>query len=194
MSEPTLDNQYWNNRYKADETGWDIGYPSPSFIEYFKNIDRGSKILIPGCGKSYEGEALYQMGFKNITLLDFAETSKEFFLQRYPEFPTSQFIVGDFFALQNKYDFILEQTFFCALLPQQRNNYLIKMKELLQPTGKLVGLLFDAALNSDHPPFGGAKKDYETLFKNYFSNVSMLPCENSIPPRQGKELWIEISN
>jgi thiopurine S-methyltransferase len=192
--ELNLNNQYWNSRYIENQTGWDIGYPSPSFIEYFKDIDRNSKILIPGCGNSYEGEALYQMGFNNITLLDFAATSKENFLNRCPQFPTSQFVVGDFFALDDQFDFILEQTFFCALNPKLRNQYLVKMSELLYLEGKLVGLLFDAPLNTDHPPFGGARKEYEILFKKHFSKVSMTSCENSIDPRQGKELWIEISN
>jgi thiopurine S-methyltransferase len=190
----TLNNNYWNQRYQTNQTGWDIGYPSPSFLEYFKNINRNSKLLIPGCGNSYEGEALHQLGFNNITLLDFAETSKENFIKRYPTFPSEQFIVGDFFELQDQYDYVLEQTFFCALPPDKRKDYMAKMKELILPTGKLVGLLFDATLNSEHPPFGGSKKEYESLFRQYFNNINMSTCKNSINPRQGKELWIEVSH
>lgn len=193
MTKLSLDDQYWNNKYQVNETGWDIGYPSPSFVEYFKEIDKNSKILIPGCGHSYEGEALHKMGFTNITLLDFAETSKANFLKRYPDFPEHQFIVGDFFDTSDNYDFILEQTFFCALAPTKRTDYLEHMQKLLNPNGKLVGLLFDATLNNDHPPFGGSKELYESMFGLYFKEVSMTPCKNSIPPRAGKELWIEVS-
>ncbi len=151
MTKLKLDDQYWNERYDTLETGWDIGYPSPSFLEYFKDKDRSAKLLIPGCGNSYEGEALYKMGFHNITLLDFAPISKENFLKRVPEFPSEQFIVGDFFQLENQFDFILEQTFFCAINPSWRAKYVKKMKTLLQPQGKLVGILLIHPLNAEHP-------------------------------------------
>ncbi len=188
-----LDDQYWNEKYDTLETGWDIGYPSPAFISYFEKIeDRNVAILIPGCGNSYEGEALFKMGFSNITLLDFATISKENFLKRVPEFPAEKFIVGDFFQLENQYDFILEQTFFCAINPSWRKKYVEKMKTLLKPNGKLVGILFDAPLNTEHPPFGGCKEDYIELFSQVFDSVKMMPNELSIPPRAGKEVWIEI--
>ena len=192
MSIENLNDTYWNGRYETQETGWDIGYPSPSFIEYFKNIDRSVKILIPGCGNSYEGEALFNMGFKNITLLDFAPISKANFLKRVPEFPEHQFIVGDFFKQNGKFDFILEQTFFCALNPELRTDYIKQVRYLLKEKGKLVGLLFDAPLNTEHPPFGGDLATYKSQFSTYFTQVKMIPCLNSIVPRAGKELWIEI--
>ena len=31
-----LNNSYWNTRYQTNKTGWDIGYPSPSFIDYLQ--------------------------------------------------------------------------------------------------------------------------------------------------------------
>ncbi len=194
MSLPKLDDEYWNERYLTNATGWDIGHASPSFLSFFKDIDRNSKILIPGCGNSYEGEVLYKMGFKNLTLLDFAKSSKDNFLKRFPTFPAENFVVGDFFSLGGKYDFILEQTFFCAINPQLREAYLSKMTELMTETGKLVGLLFDAPLNDAHPPFGGSQNEYEMLFQKYFKNVKMDKCQESIEPRAGKELWIEVSN
>lgn len=194
MNKTQLNNDYWDKRYQKKETGWDIGYPSPSFLEFFKEKNKESKILIPGCGNSYEGEALHKLGFSNITLLDFAATSKQNFLKRYPHFPISQFIVGDFFEMQDQFDFILEQTFFCALHPSYRKDYAQKMKELLSPKGKLVGLLFNEPLNTDHPPFGGNRNQYEILFSKHFSKVKMTPAVNSIQPRKGKELWIEIGH
>ena len=38
-----------------------------------------------------------------------------------------------------------------------------KVASLLNTNGKLVGLLFDAALNTDQPPFGGTKEEYASL-------------------------------
>ncbi len=68
-----LDEQYWNNRYQQQDTGWDIGYPSTPLKEYIDQIrDKNSSILIPGCGNSYEAEHLLLSGFSNITLIDIA--------------------------------------------------------------------------------------------------------------------------
>jgi thiopurine S-methyltransferase len=133
------------------------------------------------------------MGFKNITLMDFAETSKSNFLKRYSDFPEHQFVVGDFFETNENFDYILEQTFFCALHPSNRTKYIKHMSRLLGNNGKLVGLLFDAPLNTEHPPFGGSLDTYTPLFEKYFSQIKMTPCKNSIEPRLGKELWIEVS-
>lgn len=72
-----------------------------------------------------------------------------------PHFPKENLICDDFFNHQNQYDLIVEQTFFCALDPKLRNNYIKKIHELLKPKGKLVGLLFNIPLNTTHPPFGG---------------------------------------
>lgn len=186
-----LDAEYWNNRYLDNSDKWDIGYTSPAITNYFDNIvDKEARILIPGCGSAYEGEYLINNGFKNITLLDAAEESKKRFKQRVPDF--NNFIVEDFFSYEGKFDFIIEQTFFCALNPKLREAYAIKMKELLNPKGKLIGLMFNAELNSEHPPFGGNKSDYEKLFQQYFNSVSILETKDSIEPRLGKELFIEI--
>ncbi|HSN47416.1 MAG TPA: hypothetical protein VLR29_01515, partial [Flavobacterium sp.] len=99
--------------------------------------------------------------------------------------------LGDFFAHKGKYDLIVEQTFFCALSPAMRQNYVSKMHQLLSGNGKLVGLLFNKTFEAG-PPFGGSKKEYEQLFKDYFDIKIMETCRNSIPPRAKSELFVEF--
>ena len=68
------------------------------------------------------------------------------------------------------------------------------MTELLKPRGKLVGLLFKILpLNEDQPPFGGRKEEYLLLFNQFLQVNKMEEAYNSIPPRLGNELWIDIS-
>jgi thiopurine S-methyltransferase len=66
------------------------------------------------------------------------------------------------------------------------------MAELLNAEGKLVGLLFNAPLNEDHPPYGGTIKEYVGYFEPYFEIEIMEPCYNSIEPRSGREVWIKM--
>jgi len=66
------------------------------------------------------------------------------------------------------------------------------MHSVLKEKGKLVGLLFDAKLNEDHPPFGGNKKEYVGYFEPYFTLNIFTECYNSYPNRQGMELFISL--
>ncbi len=65
------------------------------------------------------------------------------------------------------------------------------MHKLLSNRGKLVGLLFDKTFDVS-PPFGGSQAEYEPLFANYFTVLSMKPCHNSIAPRAHSELFFEF--
>jgi len=189
-----FNSQFWNDLYEKKDTGWDIGYASPALMHYIEKItDKTVSILIPGAGNSHEGEYLFSKGYKNITLLDCSPIAKENFLKRIPSFPEDQFIVGDFFEHKQQYEVVMEQTFFCALHPSLRKQYAQKMDELITDEGILVGLLFDDRLNEEHPPFGGTKEEYEDYFAPYFSDISISKCYNSIPQRDGRELFILLN-
>jgi len=98
----------------------------------------------------------------------------------------------DFFELRQTFDLIVEQTFFCALAPTLRKSYFKKMHELLKPGGKLAGVLFDDVLNPDKPPFGGNREEYLSYIGNAFKINTFEICYNSIKPRQGRELFINL--
>jgi methyl halide transferase len=192
-----LDRDFWETRYHTDETGWDIGGPSTPLKEYLDQLsDKDLRILIPGGGRAWEAEYAHRQGFRNVFVIDLTDAPYKDLLQRCPNFPQEHLIVGDFFEHTGQYDRILEQTFFCALDPALRERYVAHMKQLLAPAtagrpgGKLVGVLFNDTLNTDRPPFGGFKADYEPIFREHFNNVTMEPCHNSIGPRAGRELWL----
>ena len=186
---------YWNNRYETNDFSWDIGEVSTPLKKYIEQLNnKDLKILIPGAGNAYEAELLYVLGFKNVHVLDFAEAPLKNIKKRLSHFPDKQLIQQDFFEHQGHYDLILEQTFFCALNPILREQYVSRMHTLLKPNSKLVGLLFNDNLNSDKPPFGGNKTEYEKLFANFFDIKNMELCYNSIKPREGRELFIIMQN
>ena len=190
-----LDKAFWQDRYIQNQTGWDIGYPSTPLKEYIDQLeDKTIKILIPGCGNAYEAEYLIKNGFGNVYVIDLSPIALKNFHNRVPEFDKSHLICKDFFNLNDTFDLIIEQTFFCALEKNLRSNYVQKIKSLLKPNGKLVGLLFNDPLYDDHPPFGGNKKDYSNLFAPYFNSCVIENCYNSIEPRKNREFFIMISD
>lgn len=191
--EQALSEHFWNTKYEKCETGWDIGHISTPLKAYFDQLtDKEMKILIPGCGNAYEAEYLNQLGFKNVVVLDFSKHALQQFKQRVPTFPEHHLICEDFFKHKDAYDLMVEQTFFCALHPSLRAKYAQHTAEILKPKGKLVGLLFDDVLNTDHPPFGGNKAEYLTYFTPLFDVAIMETATNSILPRAGRELFIKM--
>lgn len=184
---------YWNHRYLQGETGWDIGYVSTPLQAYFDQLtNKDLRILIPGGGNSYEAEYLFKQGFTNIYVLDISVIALQNFQKRVPDFPLEQLLHQDFFDLNERFDLIVEQTFFCALNPSERSRYVVKMHSLLKENGKLAGLLFNIPLFEDHPPFGGNEQEYRQLFSEYFSIDIMETAHNSIPKRAGNELFIKL--
>ena len=189
----TLDANYWDNRYQENTSRWDLGKVSPPIKAYVDSLtDKSLKILIPGAGNSWEAEYLHQKGFTNVFVVDLAPTPLQNLKKRVPNFPGSHLFQKDFFDLEIKVDLILEQTFFCAINPVLRSKYVEKVHNLLVGNGKIAGLFFDAPLNDDKPPFGGSKKEYETLFSKHFTIQKMENCQISDESRIGRELFFEM--
>ncbi len=185
-----LNSNYWEERYSNQETGWDVGKITTPLKEYIDQIeDKSIKILIPGAGNSYEFEYLINNGFENVYVLDFAQSPLDNIKKRIPNCNTNQLIKSDFFEHIGNYDLIIEQTFFCALDPSLRKDYVQKMKSLLTPKGKIVGLLFQFPLTEVGPPFGGSKGEYISLFEYDFEIKTLETANNSIKPRQENELF-----
>ncbi len=188
-----LGETYWNNQYDANTTGWDLGEVSPPIKTYIDQLTNKSlRILIPGCGNTYEAAYLLQQGFNNVTVIDIAPTLVAQLKKKFIGNSNINIILGDFFEHKAEYDLILEQTFFCAINPPLRKDYVEKVKELLTPGGKLVGVLFDREFEQQGPPFGGCKCQYEPMFDKAFDFKTIELCNNSFVKRAGTELFINL--
>jgi SAM-dependent methyltransferase len=186
-----LDKNYWDSRYQEGTTGWDLGEVSPALKAYIDQLEnKDLKILIPGGGNAYELAYLHQQGFTNSYLIDLSPTALANFKKKNPSIDEKYLIEGNYFDHQEQYDLILEQTFFCAIDRTLRAKYAEKTYQLLQPNGKLVGLLWSDDFGVDAPPFGGTKEEYLGYFDSLFTIQTMSESYNSIKPRASRELFI----
>ena len=188
----SLDAQYWSERYHDGRTGWDIGYASPQLIAFASEFPKNARILIPGCGRAYEAEALHRLGYTEVHIVDWSREPLVDFARRVLDFPGAHLIQSDFFELDGGFDLILEQTFFCALSPDLRDRYVAKVHSLLNEGGVLAGLLFDFPLTHEGPPFGGSAEEYRLRFADFFDLDRMDRADLSIEPRAGRELAIRF--
>ena len=183
-----LDKNYWDERYLQHQTGWDIGYVSPPLKQFFDTLtNKHLRILIPGGGNSYEAVYLLEQGFKNVTVVDISEVVCQRLTDNYGE-KGLRVVCADFFEHSDTYDLIVEQTFFCAIPPSLRGDYVHKMTELLSEDGVLAGLLFNRAFEGG-PPFGGSVAEYQALFDKAGFKITFDLAPASIPPRAGSEVF-----
>lgn len=191
MDNLNLSSEAWDKRYQTHDIGWDLGEVSSPLKAYFDKLENNNlKILIPGGGNSYEAEYLFNKGFTNVFVVDVSQTALTNIKKRVPNFPASNLILGNFFDVNDSFDLIIEQTFFCAIHPELRQKYALKVHQLLKENGKLVGLLFDAPLFKNRPPFGGSKKEYQLYFEALFQFKTFKKAYNSVASRKDKELFI----
>ena len=101
MKRDSLNENFWNNRYLENDTGWDLGAISPAIKKWFdtkKNKDL--QILIPGAGKGHEVKYGFHNGFNNIQYLDISNRAVALFKDNCPNFPKEQILISDFFDLK----------------------------------------------------------------------------------------------
>ncbi|MBD0725318.1 thiopurine S-methyltransferase [Flavobacterium sp. L1I52] len=190
--ESPLDQNYWDAQYKSKATGWDLGEIAPPIKNFIDSLEnKNSRILIPGCGNTYEAIYLLAKGFTNITIIDIAPTLVALLQEKFANNANIKIILGDFFEHKGEYDVIIEQTFFCALPPFMRQKYVWKMHQLLARNGILAGLLFNRDFDVN-PPFGGNQKEYEMLFKAGFHFEKLEVALDSAAPRKDTELFFEF--
>ncbi len=184
-----LDDKYWEQRYINEEIGWDVGYCTPPIARIADFFDKSKSVLIPGCGNAYEVLYFEKADFGNIHCLDFAATPIVKLKEKLKDNSVVKTFQIDFFKHEGNYDLIVEQTFFCALDPNLRSEYVNKMASLLNDGGFIMGVLFNFPLEKG-PPFGGNIDEYRELFSPKFDIIAMSKENKSIKPRLGSELFV----
>lgn len=195
-----INSQYfWQSRYENGETEWDMGGVSPPIKAYIDSVlkaaDRSLSILIAGAGNAYEAQYLHELGFTHVYVLDFAQMPLDDFVKNVPDFNHNHLLQADFFALDEEkyqFDLAIEQTFFCAIDPSRRAEFVHKTHALLKNGGRWVGVLWDCDFEGEQPPFGGSAAEYQALFEEKFELVTFATCTNSHPKRQGRELFVDF--
>ena len=192
-----LSADYWNNRYLNQEIGWDLGEVSPPIKAYIDQIEKKDlRILIPGAGNAYEAIYLLQNGFTNVTVIDYAKHALSNLESKLISINKDhyQLIADDFFNCNGEYDLIIEQTFFCAINPEKRKDYVKHTHKVLSKNGKIAGLLFNRSFPFAGPPFGGSKEEYILLFETKFDIKIMEEAYNSVEARRGSELFVLLES
>jgi len=179
-----LDIQFWQSRYDSGQTPWDLGQASPHFINLLQ--DRPAwlvpgKMAVLGSGRGHDAALFAKAGFE-VVGFDYAPGAVQAAQAQYGQAQPGnavKFQQMDIFELANpqspwagQFDYVLEHTCFCAILPKQRPAYLDSVKNILKPGGILIGVFWE--LNDpDGPPFTTTETQLHESFDSDFELLSM---------------------
>lgn len=182
----------WQGHYDADDLKWDIGCVSPPLSRLFEEgVLTPGTLLIPGCGQGHEVVYFAQRGF-GVTAVDYAPGAVSLLRKNLGDQGLKgQVIHQSFFDLDStlnaQFDYQLEQTFFCAIHPDDRPRYVETAARILKPGGLLAGVFYNTG-EEGGPPYNTTQEDIHRFFSNDFEVFRLEPCDHSIERRAGKEL------
>lgn len=186
--------QIWDERYQNQDTPWDINQPAPAFVSWLDSVKslQPGKVAVLGCGTGHDALLFARAGF-NVVGFDFASTAITIARERALKMKVkAEFLQRDILALEEEeefvktFDYVVEHTCFCAILPQQRDRYIQVAKSLLKPKGIFLGIFFTHS-RPGGPPYGVTPEEITNYFQPDFEVISLAPVNNSIPRRQGEE-------
>lgn len=219
MTMPTLpwsSKSYWNERFKASDTPWELGTPSVVLMEAFAELAsrgfelRGKTVLSPGCGRGSDALECTSRG-ASVIAVDWSRAATEELQSRYAHVKGSstgslQIILGDFFSIPPQpVDLVAEHTFFCAIDPSMRTRYIESIAQWLKPGGFLIGNFFvvpeverellpglSLTKEGQGPPFATTVNELQSLTSKYFIQHSLHQGSQSDSSRRPGIEWVGV--
>lgn len=176
-----LNVDFWQGRYEASNTPWDLGQASPHFVALLQSKPewlKPGKIASLGCGRGHDVALFGQSGFEAVGF-DYAPGAIQEAQAKYGQVATFQ--QADIFELADpqsawagQFDYTLEHTCFCAILPEERPAYVKSVHTLLKPGGLVIGIFWEHG-ETDGPPFSTTEEQLRAAFQPGFEVVSTQP-------------------
>lgn len=187
------DPEFWNQRYAAACTPWDLGAAPPALLRFLStNPGEGRRVLVPGCGSGHEIPAFANAGYQ-VTALDFSAEAIARVRRQLGHRADITLLCGDFFTAPfspGSFDLIYERTFLCALPLARRAELVACTARWLRPGGQVAGLYFYGP-KDDGPPFGLESEEAARLFDPQFELILdvAVPAQETLPLFADRERW-----
>ena len=185
----------WQKHYDENDLAWDLGEVAHPFVRLWEDkLLAPGTLIVPGCGQGHEVIYFAQRGFQ-VTGVDFSPGAVKLLTESLTNKNLdAQVLLRNFFELEEAhdqaFDSLLEQTFFCAIHPDQRSAYVETVSRILKPGGLLFGLFYETG-EEGGPPFNTTEADIRNHFSHGFDIERLEKCSFSSEKRKDKE-WLAI--
>jgi methyl halide transferase len=205
-----MSRDYWENRYQTGDMQWEKGSPSPGLVDFLAahpKISGGDtpvatasfatrvsqphcSVCVPGCGTGHDVREFAKAGFEAHGC-DLAPSAIRLSREKtaaaglHADFHRADFLTDE--PLQ-KFDWVFEHTLFCAIRPEQRDDYVRAVLRWLKPGGFYLAVNYFVIEDDDGPPWRTSREEQLSRFSPHFELLAdWLP--RSYPNRTGKE-WM----
>jgi SAM-dependent methyltransferase len=189
----------WNQLYRTGDTPWEKGAPAPPLLSWMaEHGPLTGDVLVPGCGLGHDVRAIARASRDaRVVGLDVAPSAL-IQAKEYPQAGSERYLCGDLFRLAAELvgacDWVFEHTCFCAILPEQRLDYVRAMSTALRQSGQFLGIFYlnpwdpGEAPPEGGPPFGVPIEELNALFLLEFQFLREERPKTSYPGREGREI------
>jgi|GEM_PF-207221 len=192
----------WDKAYQAQDMGWDLGEAHPQLkqsLEDLKQCFQGKNSLwVPGAGRGHDAVFFARETPMNVHAFDFSPEAVSEFSKAYPDFQSNpekrlKYECVDMFNILKatpdaSVDALFEHTFFCAISPIQRAEYVAEIKRVLKPTGLWFGVYF-LLEHKGGAPFSLTQWELREWVQKSFNIKAWERIKESPKTRAHKELW-----
>lgn len=198
------ENSLWIERWKNKETGFNQSEANPFMVKYFSHLGlkKGSRVLVPLCGKSIDMLWLVNEGYE-VLGIELSEDAIIAFFEDLDLVPTLSNIgellcyssenisifVGDIFKVKasivGKIDAIYDRASLVALTTELRIKYATHLRTISNHAPQLLLCFeYDQAL-MNRSPYSVDKKEVEIHYDTYYT-LEMLCKEEIVGGFKGK--------
>ncbi len=184
--------EYWESRYQSGDMPWEKGAPSPGLVDFLAahpDLPRGT-VCVPGCGTGHDVREFAKAGFPAFGF-DITPSAVRLAVEKTRAAGLkAQFQRADFLrdVPPRKFDWLFEHTLFCAIQPQERDDYVRAALRWLKPDGQYLAVNY-LIPDQDGPPFGTSRDELWRRFSPHFELAGEL-VPRSYPNRTGLELLL----
>ena len=196
-----MSQDYWETRYQTQDMPWEKGEGSPGLVDFLAGQFSGTAklggsgadsptVCVPGCGTGHDVRAWARAGFRACGF-DIAPSAIRLGMERTAAASLSaRFQLMDFLRDEPpmRFDWVFEHTLFCAIQPNERDDYVQAVLRWLKPEGQYLAVNY-LIPDQDGPPFGTTRDELWQRFSPHFELLrEWVP--RSYPNRTGLELML----
>jgi len=182
----------WEARYQSGDMPWEKGAPSPGLVDFLAahpGLAYGT-VCVPGCGTGHDVRTWARAGFGAFGY-DIAPSAVRLAAEATRAAHLSaEFQLADFLRAEPPFlfDWVFEHTLFCAIEPNERDDYVRAVLRWLKPQGQYLAVNY-LIPERDGPPFGTTREELWLRFSPHFELVKEW-VPRSYPNRTGLELML----
>lgn len=189
-----MEASFWHEKWASGRIGFHEKKVNPLLLNHVGklNLDKGSRIFLPLCGKTLDISYLMSLAY-HVVGIEFSEIAIQELFQELQLSPTItktgehshyqadgiDIFVGDFFALDSKtirqVDAVYDRASLVALPFKTRQSYTKHLIEITNTAPQLLVCLEYDQTVSNGPPFSISEDE----IKNHYENLYSLECVES---------------